>query len=164
MQHSQKDALKSCIRQFQADDARKVRNLVKSVFEEFNFELDCAGDDADIEEISSYYKSPSSTFLVLEVDGEFAGTVGVKRHSQNQAELRRMYLKPDMRGKGFGKELLATALEFSMSRKYESIFLQTSEKFGRAIRLYESFGFRQTGRCGDRCELTYEKTLKARIL
>jgi GNAT superfamily N-acetyltransferase len=160
MQESIEKRLNSCIRQYRHDDASRVRALIRSVLEEFGFTLDCAGDDSDIVDINQSYASPSSTFLILEAGGEFAGTVGVKRCSQDEAELRRMYLKPELRGIGLGKELLVSALEFSAVQGYGTVILRTSEMFSRAIRLYERFGFRRTGMCNERCELLYKKILK----
>lgn len=149
------------LRPFLPEDFRQVRSLVESVLAEFGFGLGGHDDDWDIEDLAGFYAPPTSVFLVLETGGEVVGTVGVKRRSDAEAELRRMYLKPHLRGGGQGEKMLSAALDFARSRDYNKIFLQTSDKFKKAIKLYESAGFALTDRRGEHCHLVYEKSLES---
>jgi putative acetyltransferase len=148
------------LRPFQPEDTSQVLRLVESVLAEFGFGLGGHDEDWDLEDMTAFYALPSSAFLVLEADGEIAGTVGIKHRSDTEAELRRMYLRHDLRGCGHGKELLFAALDFARSLGCETIFLETSGKFEKAIGLYTSFGFILADRPGEHSShLVYEKSL-----
>ena len=71
-----------------------------------------------------------------------------------------MYLKAELRGGGHGEKMLRAVLEFARSQGYENIFLETSDKFEKAIALYKRFGFAPSDRCAEHCHLVYEKTLR----
>jgi GNAT superfamily N-acetyltransferase len=151
------------LRRFQPDDSTQVLRLVESVLAEFGFGLGGHDDDWDIEKAAEFYAPPASAFLVLESGDDIVGTVGIKHRSDTEAELRRMYLRHDLRGYGHGKRLLFGALEFARSQRCETIFLETSQKLERAIGLYEAFGFILTDRPGEHSgHLVYEKSLVQR--
>jgi putative acetyltransferase len=148
------------LRLFQPHDSSQVLHLVESVLAEFGFGLGGHDDDWDIENVVEFYAPPASAFFVLESDSRIVGTVGIKQRSDTESELRRMYLQSDLRGRRHGKKLLLAALEFARSQGCKTIFLETSEKMGRAVGLYEAFGFARTDRPGEHAtHLVYEKSL-----
>jgi putative acetyltransferase len=160
MHNSEKSSSSFSIRPFRPEESSQVLRLVESVLAEFGYGLGGQDDDWDMEDMSAFYAPPSSVFLVLEADNEIVGTVGIKRRSDAKAELRRMYLRSDLRGCGYGKELLCAALEFARSLGCETIFLETSGKLEKAIGLYMSFGFALTDKPGEHSShLVYEKSL-----
>ena len=148
------------LRPFRSEDSTHILRLVESVLAEFGFGLGGHDDDWDIENVPEFYVAPHSAFLVLEAGGEVVGTVGVKHRSNTEVELRRMYLRRDLRGHGHGKKLLSAALEFAGSQGCETIFLETSQKMEKATGLYEAHGFVLTDRPGEHSShLVYEKSL-----
>ncbi len=148
------------LRPFQPRDSSNVLRLVESVLAEFGFSLGGHDDDWDIENVAEFYAPPTSAFWVLESGDEIVGMVGVKQRSDTESELRRMYLRSDLRGRGHGKKLLHVALEFARSQGGKAIFLETSQKMQKAIGLYEAFGFVLTDRPGEHAShLVYEKSL-----
>jgi putative acetyltransferase len=56
-------------------------------------------------------------------------------------ELRKMYLRRDCRGRGYGKRLLEHALAQARERGFRRITLETASVLKEAIRLYQSYGF-----------------------
>ena len=147
------------LRPVRPEDSARVHRLVESVLAEFGFGLGHHTEDWDLKNPDEFYAPPESAFLVLEIRGEVMGTVGIKHRSDSEAELRRMYLKPDLRGGGHGKKMLHAALDFARSQGYEIIYLETVEKFEAATALYKRFGFILTDRCAEHCHLVYEKAL-----
>ncbi len=53
-----------------------------------------------------------------------------------------LYIIENFRRKGFGKILLDSAIELSKELKYNKIRLDTLESMRTAIKLYESYGFK----------------------
>jgi GNAT superfamily N-acetyltransferase len=77
-------------------------------------------------------------------------------------ELKRMYLRPDQRGRGLGKELLALALDWARANEMRVVRLDTSERMVAAQRLYEANGFERVPGEAPRqgqCRLLYELRL-----
>jgi putative acetyltransferase len=148
------------LRPYQSRDSSHVLRLVESVLAEFGFGLGGHDDDWDIENVAEFYAPPTNAFWVLESGDEIVGMVGVKQRSDTESELRRMYLRSDLRGRGHGKRLLCAALEFASSKRCKTIALETSQKMEKAIGLYEAFGFVLTDRPGEHAShLVYEKSL-----
>jgi ribosomal protein S18 acetylase RimI-like enzyme len=59
--------------------------------------------------------------------------------------LRRVYVETGWQGRGVGRSLVEAALEHPLLVTATRVFLQVWERNERAIRLYESFGFRTVG-------------------
>jgi ribosomal protein S18 acetylase RimI-like enzyme len=71
----------------------------------------------------------------------------VSAHPEGGAlHIRSMAVRPSMRGRGIGKLLLRRVEKFASANQYKSLILNTTPFLASAIRLYERFGFRATGR------------------
>lgn len=73
------------------------------------------------------------------------------------AELKRMYIHPCLRGRGYGKLLLQAAIDAVRKRKCQRIRLDTNAKQGAAQHIYETAGFQLVAKEGD--EWFYELEL-----
>jgi GNAT superfamily N-acetyltransferase len=87
------------------------------------------------------YLPPDGIFYLVKHNGEFAGMGGLKKISEQEVEIKRMYLRPQYRGKGIGKvmmdKLLAKAKEFN----YSTVRLASASFMKSAHKLYEESGF-----------------------
>lgn len=87
-------------------------------------------------------------FLLARVEGRPVGCGGLRRHEDDVAELKRMYVVPDQRRGGVAKVLLA-ALEAHAARLgYGAILLETGVRQPEALALYESHGYRRVPNFG----------------
>ena len=76
-----------------------------------------------------------------------------------EAYLAELYVMPDKRGKGHGRELITEAMRVARERGADYAFLVTSEDDRLARRLYEAAGFRRTEGEGGPLMLAYEREL-----
>jgi ribosomal protein S18 acetylase RimI-like enzyme len=76
-----------------------------------------------------------------------------------EAYLAELYVVPDRRGQGFGRELITEAIRVARERGADYAFLITSEDDRLAQRLYEAAGFRRTEGEGGPLMLAYERDL-----
>jgi ribosomal protein S18 acetylase RimI-like enzyme len=76
-----------------------------------------------------------------------------------EAYLAELYVVPDRRGQGYGRELITEATRVARSRGADYAFLVTSEDDVLAQRLYEAAGFRRTEGEGGPLMLAYERDL-----
>jgi dihydropteroate synthase len=92
---------------------------------------------------------PNALRLVAERDGLAVGMVvaliGHEDGDHRHANLYAMWVAPEARGSGIGKQLVETALRWCRSRAALEVRLGVSETGDPARRLYERCGFRDTG-------------------
>lgn len=93
--------------------------------------------------IEEYYFAREGQGFWIAEESRVVGMVGIERHADDSAELRRMAVEKTHRGKGIGRELLATAEAFCREQGYRRVVLSTSELQIAAARLYESRGYRR---------------------
>eukprot|EP00741_Cyanophora_paradoxa_P009256 tig00001490_g8966.t1 len=104
-----------------------------------------AGDMADP---VAFYSRPGSNFFVAEVDGEVVGTVALEQKSAQVAELRRMSVARQARGRGVARALWRALVAFAREQKYERIVLGTTSLMLDAVPMYQRWGFRLTKEWG----------------
>ena len=83
--------------------------------------------------------------VALEEDGQLVGYSCVQVHGQ-QAQIVRLAILPQRQGLGYGRYLLADALDFAAQRGVNHITLNTQWHNETSQRLYQGFGFRAVGR------------------
>ncbi len=119
--------------------------LAKTLFLEYARDIDkdlsFQDFDRELAEIRVQYSPSEGGILILRVDGRPAGCVAVRRFEKETAELKRMYVRPDYRGQGLGRRLGEEALALARRLGYQAIRLDTLLQMGRALALYQSFGF-----------------------
>ena len=62
------------------------------------------------------------------------------------AELVKLYLLPEARGRGLGKKLLEHCAAEAKSMEYDTLYLESMPELNKAVHLYESVGYMQIGR------------------
>ena len=83
-------------------------------------------------------------FWTVSLEGSIEGSIAIDGiDAENKgAHLRFFILSDRLHGKGVGKELLSTAVEFCRVKHYDKIYLWTFEGLNTARYLYEKVGFK----------------------
>ena len=84
---------------------------------------------------------PHGAFLVGYRDGVPICCGGVKRLDDRHCELKRMYVAPEARGAGVGRQLLHALEDAARGLGYEVARLDTGPRQAGARRMYESAGY-----------------------
>jgi GNAT superfamily N-acetyltransferase len=104
-------------------------------------------------------------FFVLRADGRPAGCGGIKLVGREYGELKRMFVRPEFRGAGFGEMLVERLAAHALAHGVTVLRLETGIHQQAAIRLYERLGFRRIPPFGpytnDPVSLCYEKRLSS---
>ncbi|MDR3438026.1 GNAT family N-acetyltransferase [Telmatospirillum sp.] len=97
------------------------------------------------------YDPQKDLVLSAHIDGVLVGSISVLGcvPDQHGAQLRFFLVDPKYHGRGAGKVLLATALDWCRERGFRKAFLWTVDNLPQSRRLYEKTGFRITERCAD---------------
>ena len=69
------------------------------------------------------------------------GCIGLRPFSVSVGEIKRLYVVPAFRGRGFARSLVSAAIEAARRIGYSALVLDTLASMQPAIALYESFGF-----------------------
>jgi putative acetyltransferase len=80
--------------------------------------------------------------LMVYADAEPIGCAALIPMGAGVFELSKMAVSPRFRGRGIGRRLLESAIEYSRTIGASSLFLGSSTKLHDAVHLYESVGFR----------------------
>ncbi|MEV8312689.1 GNAT family N-acetyltransferase [Streptomyces sp. NPDC059900] len=108
---------------------------------------------------------PTGTLLVARYEGEPAGTAGVRLMGDMKglrtAELKRVFLREEMRGKGGAALLLAAAEDAARALGAEQIILDTRLDLVEARALYARHGYEESEPLAERmyAECWYVKKL-----
>lgn len=139
-------------------DCEQIRDLVFGVLTEYGLKPDPDGIDTDIRDIEQSYFSRGGRFSVLEdADGRIIATCALYRMDEATCELRKMYIRPEHRGRGYGKRLLEESLSQARRMGFETMTLETATVLKEAVGLYKSYGFKpyeSTHLCW-RCDQAY---------
>ncbi len=138
-------------------DCESVRELVFGILAEYGLTPDREGIDQDLDDIEANYTNRGGIFEVIEDPaGKLMGTVGLFPIDENRIELRKMYFRPEIRGRGLGKETLKRMADFARGNGYEQLILETASVLKEAIGLYNKFGFRvMTEKHSPRCDQAF---------
>ena len=124
-----------------AGDGPAIRDVVRSVLAEHGLSFEIDGHDHDLVDVRASYVSPGGCFLVVESDGHVTGCAGLYLLSEDEGELRKMYLSPGVRGRGLGRELLVRLIAEARGHGLKRLTLESHSSLHAALALYESAGF-----------------------
>jgi ribosomal protein S18 acetylase RimI-like enzyme len=77
------------------------------------------------------------------VDSEPAGFIAYTNMS-GKLKLNKLYLKPEIHGKGIGQQALSHVIDYARKNKIKEIYLSVNKKNYKAIKAYEKAGFKYT--------------------
>lgn len=121
---------------YQQEDQEGFARLVEDVHSEFGFSYD-AELDADLDDPESHYPF----ILLLKCGTSVVGSAALTEPRAGSTTLKRMYLRPALRGLGWGRRLLDGVTERAVEDGCREIHLDTTTRQAGARRLYERNGF-----------------------
>ena len=151
------------IRDWQPADREPAMELIRSVLLEYGLEPQPEGADRDVQQVEEAYWATGGEFWVIEQQGQIVGTAAYYpiERGNHAVEIRKMYLLPEVRGKGLGRYLLQV-LETTIAQKgFYEVWIETASILKEAVQLYETSGYHPaTGVETQRCDRVYQKPLR----
>lgn len=99
--------------------------------------------DEELSDLPHKYAGTHGRMLAALVNGEVAGCVAYHRLNERQAEMKRLYVRPQYRGLHLGQKMGAGIVEAARNDGYAQMVLDTAEPLTHAIAIYHSLGFRE---------------------
>jgi GNAT superfamily N-acetyltransferase len=100
------------------------------------------GDALDVAAIR--YNAPTGLFVIARVAGETVGCGALDFLDDTSAEIKRMWISPQIRGIGLGKRLLARLESEARRAGRPRVVLDTNGSLTEAIAMYEASGYART--------------------
>jgi GNAT superfamily N-acetyltransferase len=89
----------------------------------------------------SPYVPPNGLFCVVVVEGAPVGMGALTKLDEGVGTIRRMYIRPEDRGRGYGKVLLDDLTVLAKEFGCSTIFLETGQFMEAAQHIYRAAGF-----------------------
>jgi ribosomal protein S18 acetylase RimI-like enzyme len=127
--------------QAQIDQARE---LFLEYAQSLGFSLCFQNFDRELAELPGDYVPPEGRLLLAECEGNVAGCVALHKLENNICEMKRLYVRPEFRGKRLGRTLAESVISEARSIGYQHMRLDTVEPImGDAAAMYRKMGFKE---------------------
>jgi ribosomal protein S18 acetylase RimI-like enzyme len=103
-------------------------------------------------QIQATYLPPRGSLLLARLDDAVVGSAGFCPLEEDICELKRVYVRPSMRGSSLGRRLTLEAIDRAHAAGYRRMVLHTLTSMRAAHALYRSLGFRDGTSYGDPVE------------
>ena len=123
-------------------DLGEVRRLFQAYAASLDFSLEFQGFDQELADLPGRYAPPAGRLLLARVDGAVAGCVAMRPFDESVCEMKRLFVLPEVHGRGVGRRLANALIDEARSAGYTAMRLDTVPSMRSAIGLYESLGFR----------------------
>jgi ribosomal protein S18 acetylase RimI-like enzyme len=129
-------------------DHDAIKALFREYAESLGFSLAYQDFDQELADFPGKYSSPEGALLLARVGDEAAGTVALRKLDTGICEMKRLYVKPQFRGRrttdgrSIGRALAEDIVAVGRERGYQRLRLDTiGGKMRQALSLYRSMGF-----------------------
>jgi putative acetyltransferase len=129
------------IRKVTSHDIPDVRLMLKEYVDWIGLDLAFQEIDAELAGLPGEYAPPGGALFVAEDQARLLGMIGLRPFSGTVSEMKRLFVRPEARGRGLAKQLIAVALDEARRLGYAEIRLDTLPMMGDAQSLYVSLGF-----------------------
>ncbi len=134
--------------------------LARVLFEEYaaslNVSLCFQGFAAELAGLPGLYAPPSGRLLLTMAHNEPAGCVALRPVNNTVCEMKRLFVRPEFRGRGVGRQLAEKAIQEGRTAGYSTMRLDTLPQMKAAVALYEALGF-------TRCPAYYDTPLNETV-
>jgi ribosomal protein S18 acetylase RimI-like enzyme len=122
---------------------RDARTLLLEYADSLDVDLSFQNFQRELLDFPSSYLPPTGALLVAIRDERLAGSIAMRSLDDEICEMKRLFVRPDFRGLGIGRELATAVMDSARTMGYRRMRLDTLPGMDGAQRLYRSLGFRE---------------------
>lgn len=105
--------------------------------------------DEEIKHLEKKYGIPDGRLYLLYCDEKAAGCIGLSKINDQLCEMKRLYIRPEFRGKKLGEILVEKIITKAREIGYSHMLLDTLPFLQNAVHLYKKFRFYEIERYND---------------
>lgn len=105
--------------------------------------------DEEVAHLDQKYGLPWGRLYLARCDGELAGCIGLRKMDEQNCEMKRLYVRPQFRGRHIGGQLVQQVIDDAKSIGYSHMLLDTFPFLDSAVRMYRACGFYEIERYND---------------
>ena len=125
------------------DQIDEIRSLFLEYERFLRVKLCFQSFEAELAGLPGRYAPPGGA-LLLAMDGlRPAGCAALRKLDDGIGEMKRLFVRPEYRGRGLGRALILRVLDEAIAAGYARIRLDTLARLEAAGRLYQSLGFKR---------------------
>ena len=128
---------------------REYTDMLSAGDSGFRTYLDIQRYEEELDHLESKYGGPDGRLYLACWEGAPAGCIGLRRLDGERCEMKRLYVRPEFRGKKIGAQLMEKVIEDAKEIGYSHMLLDTLPFLEGALHLYEKRGFYQVERYND---------------
>jgi len=100
--------------------------------------------DKEVAELPGAYAPPSGRLFLAVAAQQVMGCVALRKIGDGVGEMKRLYVRPEFRGRGLGRTLTEKLIAEAKQIGYARLRLDTlPAQMAQAIAMYRSFGFQE---------------------
>jgi putative acetyltransferase len=120
-----------------------ARELFKEYAASLAIDMCFQSFDQELQTLPGKYAPPDGRLLLAYVDDELIGCIALRKLDNRTCEMKRLFLRPNYRGKGYGRTMIENLIEQARDIGYQRMWLDSLPgKMDAAISLYREFGFK----------------------
>jgi ribosomal protein S18 acetylase RimI-like enzyme len=122
----------------------QARELFLEYAQSLGFSLCFQNFDKELAALPGDYAPPEGRLLLVECEGQLSGCVALHKLDQAICEMKRLYLRPQFRGRGLGRALAERIIAEARQIGYRRMRLDTVEPVMKdAVAMYRKLGFKE---------------------
>jgi ribosomal protein S18 acetylase RimI-like enzyme len=123
------------------DDIAEVRQMLQEYVRWIGLDLAFQEVDDELAGLPGEYAPPKGALFVVPDGERLVGMIGIRPLEGTICEMKRLYVRPEGRGRGVARQLIARALDEARRVGYSEIRLDTLPMMRDAQALYVALGF-----------------------
>lgn len=126
------------------EDITQARALFEEYAAWLGINLCFQNFDKELASLPGDYAPPDGRLMFAFDDDQLAGCVALRKIGEGICEMKRLFVRPEFRGRGLGRQLTEAIIKEARRIGYQRLLLDTlPPKMSIAVGVYRSLGFKE---------------------